>query len=153
MASIGAYRKGGNQQQDDKQNLKKHEIYDSTYYISNNKIRVLEIPMSSSLTFQMLLYYHFYYDLLYIVFVFTTQIYKMWVLSTNIIDILALIITLVWFPVEMARLNFAYKGNITETVNSKSLIMTYIVPRADSLFDIHNFLYHSFQCGPLHLAF
>ena len=101
---------------DESQNLKKHEIYDNTYYIPNNKVRVLEIPMSSSLVFQMILYYHFYYDLLYIVCVFTTQIQKIWVLQTDILFILALIITLIWFPVEMARLNFAYKGNINETV-------------------------------------
>jgi len=33
------------------ENLRKHEIYDNTYYIPNNKIRVLETPMASSLTF------------------------------------------------------------------------------------------------------
>ncbi len=54
------------------ENLRKHEIYDNTYYIPNNKIRVLEIPMASSLTFQMILYYHFFYDLLYLACVFTT---------------------------------------------------------------------------------
>jgi hypothetical protein len=37
----------------DKNNLdlRKHEIYDNTYYIHNNKIRLLEIRMNSSLTF------------------------------------------------------------------------------------------------------
>jgi hypothetical protein len=109
------------------ENLRKHEIYDNTYYIPNNKIRVLEIPMSSSLNFQMLLYYHFYYDLLYIMCVFTTQIYKLWVMDPEIIAILALIITLIWFPVELARLNFAYKGNINETV-SNDINYTCIVP-------------------------
>ena len=33
------------------QNLRKHEIYDNTYYIPNNKIRLLDIPMNSSLAF------------------------------------------------------------------------------------------------------
>jgi len=37
-------------------------------------------------------------------------------MNVEILPILALIITLIWFPVEMARLNFAYKGNINETV-------------------------------------
>ena len=73
--------------------------------------------MSSSLTFQMLLYYHFFFDILYLTVIFTTLIYKMWVLTPNLLEILALIIgVLVWFPVELARLNFAYKGNINETV-------------------------------------
>lgn len=80
-------------------------------------MRVLETPMSSSLTFQMLLYYHFFFDILYLTVIFTTLIYKMWVLTPNLLEILALIIgVLVWFPVELARLNFAYKGNINETV-------------------------------------
>lgn len=28
-----------------------HEIYDNTYYIPNDKLRLLEIPMNSNLTF------------------------------------------------------------------------------------------------------
>jgi len=32
-------------------NLRKHEIYDNTYYIPNTKVRILETPMSSSLSF------------------------------------------------------------------------------------------------------
>lgn len=65
----------------------------------------------------MLSYYHFYYDILYFVCVFTTQIYKFWVMEADILVILSLIITLIWVPVELARLNFAYKGNINETVS------------------------------------
>ena len=72
--------------------------------------------MSSSLYFQMLLYYHFFYDILYLMCVFTTQIYKIWVMNPDILAIITLIIVLIWFPVELARLNFAYKGNINETV-------------------------------------
>lgn len=34
-----------------KNNLRKHEIYDNTYYIPNTKVRILETPISSSLTF------------------------------------------------------------------------------------------------------
>jgi hypothetical protein len=68
----------------------------------------------------MLLYYHFVYNLLYLVVIFTTIIYKLWVFKPNIIDILALIVGLiVWFPVELARLNYGYKGNINETVSLK----------------------------------
>lgn len=70
--------------------------------------------------------------------VFTTQIYKFWVMDPDIIVILALIITLIWFPVELARLNFAYKGNINETV--RLLFSSYLVPRDDSIYNFHNFL-------------
>lgn len=99
--------------------MKKHEIYDNTYYIPNSKVRILETPISASLSYQMLLYYHFFYNLFYFVVIFTTLIYKLWVLKPNIINILALIVgLLVWFPVELARLNYGYKGNINETVSS-----------------------------------
>ena len=108
-------------------NVRKHEIYDNTYYIPNSKVRILETPISSSLSFQMLLYYHFFYDIFYFGVIFTTIIYKLWVLEPNIIDILALIVGLiVWFPVELARLNYGYKGNINETVRNYSQILTYI---------------------------
>ena len=78
---------------------------------------MLEIPINSSLTFQMLLYYHFYYDLLYIVMVFTAQIYKFWIMEPDIIAIVSIIVLLIWIPVELARLNYGYKGNINETVS------------------------------------
>ena len=112
-----------------KNNLRKHEIYDNTYYIPNTKVRILETPMSSSLSFQMLLYYHFFYNVFYLCVIFTTIIYKLWVLTPNIIDILALIIgVIIWFPVELARLNFAYKGNINETVSALILKSNLLVP-------------------------
>ena len=103
--------------------MKKHEIYDNTYYIPNSKVRILETPISASLSFQMILYYHFFYNLFYFVVIFTTIIYKLWVLQPNIINILALILgLLVWLPVELARLNYGYKGNINETVSMSILI-------------------------------
>ena len=73
----------------------------------------------------MLMYYHFFYDIFFLGVIFTTIIYKLWVLQPNIIDILALIVgLLVWFPVELARLNYGYKGNINETVSLESLFLT-----------------------------
>lgn len=98
--------------------MRKHEIYDNTYYIPNSKVRILETPISASLSFQMLLYYHFFYNIFFLVVIFTTIIYKLWVMKPNIINILALIVGLfLWFPVELARLNYGYKGNINETVS------------------------------------
>ena len=109
--------------------LLKHEIYENTYYIPNSKVRVLETPMSSSLSFQMLRYYHFFFNLLYLGTIFTTIIYKLWIFWPNIVDILALIIGIfVWFPVELARLNFGYKGNINETVSENELVISYSSP-------------------------
>lgn len=62
----------------------------------------------------MLLYYHFFYDLLYITLIFPAQIYKSFVLESNIFTMLSMILLILWFPIEMFRLNFGYKGNINE---------------------------------------
>lgn len=35
----------------DNSNFRQHEVYEDTYYIPNNKLRLLEIPMNSSLNF------------------------------------------------------------------------------------------------------
>jgi hypothetical protein len=53
---------------------------------------------------------------MYIGMVFTTQIYKLWIMSPDIIFILSLVLLAIWFPIELSRLNFGYKGNIGETV-------------------------------------
>ena len=92
-----------------------HEIYDKTYYIPNDKLRLLEIPMNSSLVFQMLLYYHSYYDILYGVILIPTGVYKLMVGDTNIFIILSLVFTVIYCITEFFRFNFAYKGNINES--------------------------------------
>lgn len=53
-----------------------HEIYESTYYIPNNKSRLLEIPMNSDIFFQMLLYYHQYFDIIFGLMLIPSGIYK-----------------------------------------------------------------------------
>ena len=94
----------------------------------------------------MLLYYHFFYNVFYLCVIFTTIIYKLWVLTPNIIDILALIIgVIIWFPVELARLNFAYKGNINETVSALILKSNLLVPGTDCFHYLHNLLHYSLQ--------
>ena len=42
----------------------------------------------------------------------------MWILEkggASTLELVATIIVCIWFPFEMARLNFGYKGNINET--------------------------------------
>ena len=60
-----------------KKGKRDHEIYKDTYYIPNDKLRLLEIPMNSSRPFQMLLYYHSYYDVLYAGILIPTGILKL----------------------------------------------------------------------------
>ena len=55
---------------------REHELYEGTYYIPNDKLRLLEVPMNSSLMFQMLLYYHWFFDILYGFLLIISGIYK-----------------------------------------------------------------------------
>ena len=71
--------------------------------------------MNSSLVFQMLLYYHSYYDILYGVILIPTGVYKLMVGDTNIFTILSLVFTVIYCITEFCRFNFAYKGNINES--------------------------------------
>ena len=71
--------------------------------------------MNSSLVFQMLLYYHSYYDILYGVILIPTGVYKLMVGDISIFVILSLVFTVFYCITEFFRLNFAYKGNINES--------------------------------------
>ena len=105
-----------NNEQKVKLGKRNHEIYDMTYYIPNDKLRLLEIPMNSSLLFQMLLYYHSIYDILYGVILIPTGVYKIMVGDlSNIMTIISLVFTVFFCLTEFFRLNFGYKGNINES--------------------------------------
>ena len=106
-----------NNEQKVKLGKRNHEIYDKTYYIPNDKLRLLEIPMNSSLLFQMLLYYHSIYDILYGVILIPTGVYKIMVGDlSNIMTIISLVFTVFFCLTEFFRLNFGYKGNINESL-------------------------------------
>ena len=54
-----------------------HEIYERTYYQPNHYIRLLEIPINSSLAFQKALYYHGTFDLIYLILMVPANLYKL----------------------------------------------------------------------------
>jgi len=92
-----------------------HEIYDNTYYIPNDKLRLLEIPMNSNLFFQMLLYYHAFYDIIYALLLIPSGIYKILIGGTDAFIIVSPALTIFYCITELFRLNFGYKGNINES--------------------------------------
>ena len=92
-----------------------HEIYPDTYYIPNLKLRLLEIPMNSSLSFQMLIYYHVFYDILYASILIPTGFYKVLMASDDALIIISFILLLFYCLTELFRINFGYKGNINES--------------------------------------
>lgn len=78
-------------------------------------MRLLEIPLNSSLAFQKLLFYHGTFDLLYAFLMGLANVHKMMVTYSEDVDKVGAIFILTWFPLELFRLNFGYKGNINET--------------------------------------
>ena len=92
-----------------------HEIYADTYYIPNMKLRLLEVPMNSSLSFQMLLYYHIFYDFLYAFILIPTGFYKILIGGDDAMIIVSFILTVFYCITELFRINFGYKGNINES--------------------------------------
>jgi|TARA_B110001450_G_scaffold221590_1_gene217714 hypothetical protein len=94
-----------------------HEIYEGTYYIPNDKLRLLEVPMNSSLRFQMVLYYHWYFDFLYGSLLCTSGIYKLMIanLKDDPLSIVSLLMTIMFLVTESFRLKFGYSGNINES--------------------------------------
>ena len=98
-----------------KKGKRDHEVYKDTYYIPNDKLRLLEIPMNSSLFFQMLLYYHSYYNILYAGILIPTGVLKLMLGSKMLMPILSFALTVLYCCTEFFRMNFAYKGNINES--------------------------------------
>ena len=93
-----------------------HQIYKETYYIPNDKVRILEIPVNSSLNFQMLLYYHGYYNFLFAFIQIPCGFYQVFVGPKSGMNIIIkFIMTLFFCFTEIFRLNFGYKGNINES--------------------------------------
>ena len=92
-----------------------HEIYNNTYYIPNDKLRLLEIPMNSNLLFQMLLYYHAYFDGLYGFLLIPSGLYKIFVAAPDPLNFAGLGLTVFYCITELFRLNFGYTGNINES--------------------------------------
>ena len=96
--------------------MKPHEIYENTQYIANSGLRLLEIPMSSSITFQKLLWFHATYDIIFTILILGSNFHRVMVREPG--DILMIVVTallIIWVPIEIARLRFGYSGNINET--------------------------------------
>ena len=77
----------------------------------------MEIPLTSSLYFQKLLFYHSTYDVVYGVFMIAGALHKLstWSEDDIVWPILELVIVTAWVPFEYFRIRFGFKGNINET--------------------------------------
>ena len=78
-------------------------------------MRILEIPVNSDLNFQMLLYYHGYYNMLYAFILIPGSFYQLLVGVKDANMVVKFIMTLVFCITEIWRLNFGYMCNINES--------------------------------------
>lgn len=96
-----------------------HEIYENTTYIPNTSLRLLEIPMNSSLTFQKLLWYHSTFNWIYFILMLGGQFHRINRINPfdglNIISFVIFILMFFHVPIEIFRIRFGYNGNINET--------------------------------------
>ena len=84
-----------------------------------HKSRVIDVPVNSnSLTFQMLIYYNFYYAFLHAFFFLMIGTYKLWVFrDRGYREILVYFFIVIYLPIELFVLYFGYVGNIKEAVS------------------------------------
>jgi hypothetical protein len=75
----------------------------------------MEITVNSSLYFQMILYYHSVYNVLYVLLMLWPQFYRLYFsFRIDEFNIVPPILLVVWIPIEYARMNFGFRGNIEE---------------------------------------
>lgn len=95
--------------------VKPHEIYQNTQYIPNTALRLLDVPMSSSLAFQKLLWFHGTFDWVYIILMIGGQLNRVQTRDKLPVGAAILVVQLIWIPIEVFRLRSGYQGNIKET--------------------------------------
>ena len=90
------------------------------------KTRIIEAEINSSLRFQMLLYFNYFYLYLVTAIQIGSSIHRMYIYGyKKIIPKLRLILTIVYFVEENIRIYFGYIGNLGESVkllNNKNII-------------------------------
>ena len=110
--------------------------------MANTKIHLIEKPINSNVYFQMLLYYHSYYDILYAVVLLPTGVYKMFIgnMAGNPNLIVSFVLTFLYSLTEVFRINFGYKGNIDESFPEllAFLLQTILFSLSFTIFPVFN---------------
>ncbi|CAD8065810.1 unnamed protein product [Paramecium primaurelia] len=118
----------------------RHIIYGSTSYPRPRATRFLESQLTASLLLQKLLYFNAYFSLLFLYITLGINIQRLWIVKSNLMDTLNLVLLLIWAVLEGFRLSNGYSGNIKEqfpelfsfvliTIVSLALeVMQYVIP-------------------------
>ena len=84
--------------------VRPHEIYENTQYIPNKELRLLDIPLNSSLPFQKLLFYHSTYAAIYVSLMLLGQIHRLQTRDVEIDTYINMVCVCIWVPLEYYRI-------------------------------------------------
>ena len=100
----------------DTSTLRDHDIYERTKTMPNKELRLMDVPVTSSLFFQMLLFYHRTYDVLYFVLEMGACIHRLQIsrFSWDPMHSVSLSCLIIWVFIEIPRLKYGFNGNINE---------------------------------------
>jgi hypothetical protein len=88
------------------------------------KTRIIEAEINSSLRFQMLLYFHYFYLYLVVAINLGSSVHRLYIYrSKGIIPKLRVILSFVYFFEENLRIYFGYIGNLGESVKILIIII------------------------------
>ena len=108
--------------------LSKMSMFSQEQKAPKFKSRVVYAPVQSNLTFQMIIYYNFYYAFLHAFFLLTVNVYKLYMFQVREYrEFLTLFFILIYFPVELAILYFGYIGNIKESMSELIAFLTFTI--------------------------
>jgi hypothetical protein len=80
------------------------------------KSRIIDTEIHSSLIFQTVLYFNFFYSIMSFLLQLFSLSYKLWIFVADIISMTRLIMLFIWIIFEMFRLDLGYKANIRQQV-------------------------------------
>lgn len=83
------------------------------------KSRIIDTEINSSLIFQSVLYFNFFYSIMCFLLQIYSASYKLWIFSPNNLSYSKLALLFVWIIFEMIRLDLGYKANIRQQVRKK----------------------------------
>jgi hypothetical protein len=106
--------------EDDELSLERRRIQEQKENMEGSnlfKARVIETEVNSGLWLQEFLYFNFFYNFLAFSLQLSSYVYKYYIYDVAGVSVPGIIIILIWFVQEQARLYFGYAGNLQESVN------------------------------------
>lgn len=83
------------------------------------KSRIIDTEIHSSLVFQSVLYFNFFYSIMSFFLQIFSVSYKLWIFIPDNLSLTRLIMLFIWIIFEIFRLDLGYKANIKQQVYNR----------------------------------